>query len=136
MTVVRIWHVCTPLCVPRGRRTKRCSSYDVSAPHHADRDVLMPGIRRNTAGEQAAAAQSRGRSTRADRRSHCSDPPATAMESVERRCVPLYTVVPPFPTRRRFTASSLAAVVERACALPQRRVSCSRRRLGARAYLS
>ena len=62
---------------------------------------------------------------------HCSDPPATAMESVERRCIPLYTVVPPFLIHRRFTASSLAAAVEQAYASPQRRVWCSLRRLGA-----
>ncbi len=58
MTVVRIWDVCTPLCVRRGRRTKRCCSYDVSALHRADLNALVPVIRRNTAGERGAAARS------------------------------------------------------------------------------
>ena len=48
----------------------------------------------------------------------------------ERRCIPLYTTVPPFLIHRRFTASSLAAA-EQAYASPQRRVWCSLRRLGA-----
>ena len=43
-TVVRIWDVCATLCVPRGGRTKRRSSYDVSAPHQADLNSLVPGI--------------------------------------------------------------------------------------------